>query len=81
MSVPVFILVDGDPHGINIMLNYRFGSVVSICNMNNNVNNNSIGIVLVSHHQDHETALKSLYIKRQFCSFSHRLTNMTVGLQ
>lgn len=29
MSIPVFILVDADPHGINIMLNYRFGSVVS----------------------------------------------------
>ncbi|KAJ8915647.1 hypothetical protein NQ315_003431 [Exocentrus adspersus] len=27
MSIPVFILVDADPHGINIMLNYRFGSV------------------------------------------------------
>lgn len=28
MSIPVFILVDADPHGICIMLNYRFGSVV-----------------------------------------------------
>ncbi|CAG9825062.1 unnamed protein product [Phaedon cochleariae] len=27
LSVPVFLLVDADPHGINIMLNYRFGSV------------------------------------------------------
>lgn len=29
MSIPVFILVDADPDGIQIMLNYRFGSVVS----------------------------------------------------
>ncbi|CAH1965765.1 unnamed protein product [Acanthoscelides obtectus] len=29
MSIPVFILVDADPHGINIMLNYRFGSVAN----------------------------------------------------
>lgn len=29
MSVPVFILVDADPDGIAIMLNYRFGSMVS----------------------------------------------------
>ncbi|CAG9853682.1 unnamed protein product [Phyllotreta striolata] len=27
MSIPVFILVDGDPHGIEIMLKYRYGSV------------------------------------------------------
>nr|XP_023020213.1 uncharacterized protein LOC111508828 isoform X2 [Leptinotarsa decemlineata] len=27
MSIPVFILVDADPDGISIMLNYRFGSV------------------------------------------------------
>ncbi|VEN35416.1 unnamed protein product [Callosobruchus maculatus] len=29
MRIPVFILVDADPHGINIMLNYRFGSVAN----------------------------------------------------
>ncbi|XP_057665342.1 calcium-dependent protein kinase 6 isoform X1 [Diorhabda carinulata] len=27
MAVPIFILVDGDPHGVQIMLNYKFGSV------------------------------------------------------
>ncbi|KAG5874724.1 hypothetical protein JTB14_037240 [Gonioctena quinquepunctata] len=27
MTIPIFILVDADPHGINIMLNYKFGSV------------------------------------------------------
>ncbi|XP_050512363.1 MATH and LRR domain-containing protein PFE0570w isoform X2 [Diabrotica virgifera virgifera] len=27
MSLPVFILVDSDPHGIQIMLNYKFGSI------------------------------------------------------
>ncbi|XP_072394871.1 uncharacterized protein mei-W68 [Diabrotica undecimpunctata] len=26
MALPVFILVDADPHGIQIMLNYKFGS-------------------------------------------------------
>ncbi|KAL3281821.1 hypothetical protein HHI36_005021 [Cryptolaemus montrouzieri] len=29
MSIPVFILTDADPHGVNIMIAYRFGSLAN----------------------------------------------------
>ncbi|KAK9872243.1 hypothetical protein WA026_017044 [Henosepilachna vigintioctopunctata] len=29
MSLPIFILTDADPHGVNIMITYRFGSLAN----------------------------------------------------
>ena len=34
LGVPVFVLVDADPHGIEIMCVYRFGSLVSLSRTN-----------------------------------------------
>lgn len=29
-KLPIYVLTDGDPHGIEIMLTYRYGSQVSL---------------------------------------------------
>uniref|UniRef100_A0A915I1K1 Topoisomerase 6 subunit A/Spo11 TOPRIM domain-containing protein n=1 Tax=Romanomermis culicivorax TaxID=13658 RepID=A0A915I1K1_ROMCU len=43
LQIPMYVLVDGDPYGIDIYLTYRFGSSNNDCDINvNNVNLNCI---------------------------------------
>ncbi|XP_066141201.1 uro-adherence factor A [Euwallacea fornicatus] len=42
ISVPVFILVDADPDGIAVMLNYRFGSITPKLSISRNNSNKEV---------------------------------------